>query len=200
MKLRQSHRTALVCAIYVASHFLVRMAAPAGRGPEQVYILDGPGRTIAFLLLCGPRYAGVVFATQVAGFFLAGSAVPGLWFTVLKAAVSTVSLATAAWLIGRRLDSIREPRDWRDPALLLAVVAAAPLPWGVLQALLQYGGLVASPGHVLNDIIRRGIAAAAALITVVPATVLWIVPWYRGEPRPPAAPLTGPAKTELAGQ
>jgi len=178
----------LLCAAYAALHTLVHFSAGwfEVRPGIAISIWYPPGGlALALLVLLGPRYAGVVFLANFAT-ALASASAHAAWSAVFFPGLVTVTYATAAWLVRRRLGPRLLPGGTNGTAVFCATIAGAPL----VAALIGAAVATAMSGRpepvtaaaFLRSVLAWWIGDASGLLTVVPAAMVFVGPWLDGTP------------------
>jgi two-component system cell cycle sensor histidine kinase/response regulator CckA len=180
MKFRFS-RPALVCAVYFLLHFAAQFSASLFEVAPGLSIWYPPcGLALSLLVLLGPRYAPVVFGTNMLAAFLT-SGLSIWWAPVVFPALIAANYALAAWLVRRMIGPSLLPGDTRETVVFALTIVGAPAGVSVLGTLLlQLVGL-ADPADFARSSIQWWVGDVSGLLTVVPVAMVFVGPWLRGK-------------------
>jgi len=175
-------RPAVACAVYFVLHFAAQLSASLFEVAPGLSIWYPPcGLALALLVMLGPRYVPMVFATNVAG-ALVTSGLHVWWGPLLFPALITVNYTVAAMVVRRYVGPVLLPGNTRETTVFSFAMVGAPACVAVLgTCLLQSIGLSA-PSEFVRSSIQWWIGDVSGLLTVVPVAIMFAGPWLRGEP------------------
>lgn len=177
MKLRQGSRLALVSAAYLLLHLGSEWLSSRFPSGPPAGLREAPGFAFAFLILCRPRLAFVVFAAQLITFLAIDPSNPGFLPSLAFSFIAAAGYAGMARLVRQRLGPAPLPGSRREGVLLLAVSVAAALPAAVVEALASQTGLWPVSNRFWTEVAFRWAGAVGSILTVVPAAVIFAGPW-----------------------
>ena len=180
MKVRFS-RPIIACAVYFVLHFAAHLSAALFEVAPGLSIWYPPcGLALSLLVLLGPRYAPVVFGTNVAAAF-AASGLETWWAPLLFPALITVNYTLAAWLVRMARGPCLLPGSTRETVVFALAIVGAPAGIAVTGTLLlQFMGL-ASPADFVRSSVQWWVGDVSGLLTVVPVCMVFAAPWLRGD-------------------
>lgn len=178
-----------MCVAYVVLHFFLHVSAnwfEVTPGISVSIWYPPCGLAFALLLLLGPRYTWLVFATNFATAWL--TEVPReVWAGFFFPALITFTYGLSAWLVRRHFGSRVLPGEGRGTLGFCLAVGVAPLFSAVVATtVINLASLqeTLSVGAFARSVLDWWIGDASGLLVVVPVVVVFVEPWLHGRSRP----------------
>jgi PAS domain S-box-containing protein len=173
--------TVLACAFFLALSVAAHFSASWFEVSPGISIWYPPcGLTLALLVLLGPRYAPLVFASNL----LLVWAFPDFhswWIQTAIALFTATNYTLTAWLTRRYLGPFLLPGDTRETIIFILIVLFAPATAALGGNALMLTQGLASPAHFWSSVLNWWVGDMSGLLTVVPAIMVFGAPWLRTE-------------------
>ena len=180
-------RTVVACLVYAVLHVSAQISAEFFEVGPGISIWYPPsGLALSLLVLLGPRFAPVVFLTNV--FVAWGTSDFAVWWApLLFPALITANYTGAAWLARRYLGTKLLPGATRETLIFSGVILASPA-----AVAFAGSGVLLALGHgpsagFLKSTLDWWVGDASGLLTVVPVAMVFVRPWLEKELAPQVA-------------
>ena len=169
----------IVCAAYVVLRSATHYSATLFEVSQGVSIWYPPcGLALSLLVLLGPRYMPLVFATNFA-LSAAFPDFPGWSMPPLLAALSTLNYAAAAWFVRRFLAGVLLPGETRATLIFTLIIILSPATMALGGNLIVLGQGLISGDKFWDSVLNWWVGDVSGLLTVVPPIMVFAAPWLR---------------------